>query len=104
MDKIEIAEVKNEEINLLSILATSILREHYDPIVGTEQNDYMLDKFQSEKAIKGQIEHGYIYYWGRYDGKNVGFIGFYPIENKLYLSKFYIMKEYRGKKNRKEIL
>ena len=98
MDKIEIVKVKNEEIKPLSILATSILREHYDPILGKEQNDYMLEKFQSEKAIKEQIEHGYIYYWAKYDGKNVGFIGFYPVDNKLYLSKFYIDKDYRGKK------
>ena len=56
MDKIEIVKVKNEEIKPLSILATSILREHYDPILGKEQNDYMLEKFQSEKAIKEQIE------------------------------------------------
>ena len=98
MDKIEIIPVKNEEIDLLSALATSILREHYDPIVGKIQNDYMLDKFQSVKGITEQIEHGYIYYWAKYDGKNVGFIGFYPVDNKLYLSKFYIDKTYRGKK------
>ena len=97
MEKIEIKEVTKEEIEPLSVLATSILREHYDPIVGVEQNNYMLNKFQSVPAITDQFNHGYIYYWGKYEGKNVGFIGFYPVKDKLYLSKFYISKEYRGK-------
>ena len=97
MEKIEIKEVTKEEIEPLSVLATSILREHYDPIVGVEQNNYMLNKFQSVPAITDQFNHGYIYYWAKYEGKNVGFIGFYPVKDKLYLSKFYISKEYRGK-------
>ena len=98
MEKIEIIEIGKNEIKPLSILATSILREHYDPILGKVQNDYQLEKFQSERAITEQFDHGYNYYWVKYDGKNVGFIGFYPVENKLYLSKFYLDKEYRGKK------
>ena len=97
MEKIEIKEVTKEEIEPLSVLATSILREHYDPIVGVEQNNYMLNKFQSVPAITDQFNHGYTYYWGKFEGKNVGFIGFYPVGDKLYLSKFYILKEYRGK-------
>ena len=95
---VEITKISENEIPILSPLATSILREHFDPIIGKDQNDYMLEKFQSEKAIKEQFEHGYIYYWAKYDGKNVGFLGFYPVENKIYLSKFYLDKEYRGKK------
>ena len=98
MAKIEIVKTEKEEIKPLSILATSILREHYDPILGKEQNEYMWEKFLSEKAIAEKRDNRYIYYWAKYDGKNVGFIGFYPIEDKLYLSKFYIDKEYRGKK------
>ena len=99
-DEVTVCKVKEpEETAELSKLATAILREHYDPIVGKEQNDYMLEKFQSEKAIADQFKHGYIYYWGIYNGKKAGFIGFYPVENnKLYLSKFYVSKEFRGKK------
>ena len=61
MEKIEIKEVTKEEIEPLSVLATSILREHYDPIVGVEQNNYMLNKFQSVQEINDQFNHGYIY-------------------------------------------
>ena len=33
-------------------LADTIWREHYIPIVGKPQIDYMLDKFQSLRAIQ----------------------------------------------------
>ncbi len=36
----------------MSALATEIVREHYDPILGTAQNDYMLEKFQSVSALR----------------------------------------------------
>ena len=65
MAKVEITECKRDEIETLSKIATSILREHYDPIVGKVQNDYMLDKFQSVHALNDQIDnHGYIYIIG----------------------------------------
>ena len=35
----------------MSRLATDILREHYDPILGKAQNNYMLEKFQSVDEI-----------------------------------------------------
>ena len=44
---ISIKKIEEDEISILSPLATSILREHFDPIIGKEQNDYMLEKYQS---------------------------------------------------------
>ena len=101
---IEIKKISEDEIPILSELATSILREHFDPIIGKAQNDYMLEKFQSISAIKEQFKKGYLYYWVKYENKNIGFLGFFPVENKLYLSKFYLLKEYRGKKISKKML
>ena len=45
----------------LSALASAIVKEHYDPILGSEQNDYMIEKFQSVPAITDQLGHGYQY-------------------------------------------
>ena len=104
MSEVEIVEAKKEEIEPLSKLATSILREYYDPLLGKEQNDYMLDKFQSVKALTEQMEHGYIYCWVKYGGNNAGFMGFSPVENKLYVSKFYLAKDFRGKKISRKML
>ena len=64
----------------------------------------MLEKYQSIPAIKEQIKKGYLYFWVKFENKNAGFIGFYPIENKLYLSKFYLEKNYRGKKISRKML
>ena len=101
---IELDLVKQEDVERLSILATKILREHYDPIIGVAQNDYMLELFQSVDGIKRQMSEGYIFYWIRYDGNDVGFFSYTFKEEKLYLSKLYIDKEYRGKKISREVL
>ena len=101
---IEIKKISEDEIPILSELATSILREHFDPIIGKAQNDYMLEKFQSISAIKEQFKKGYLYYWVKFENKNIGFLAFFPVENKLYLSKFYLLKEYRGKKISRKML
>ena len=88
---------ETERIAEMSRMATEILREHYDPIVGKQQNDYMLDKFQSVRAIGEQLGNGYRYYFVRCNGRNVGFMAFYPRQKAMYLSKLYLYKDERGK-------
>ena len=96
--------VDKEEINEMSGMATAIVRDYYDPIIGNDQNDYMLKMFQTPEAIAEQLEHGYRYYFVRENGKNLGFVAFYPRENALYLSKLYLYKDERGKGYAREIL
>lgn len=81
----------------MSQMATEIVREHFDPLIGKEQNDYMINMFQTEEAIKKQITEGYQYYFIRENDKNLGFVAFYKREDALYLSKFYLYKSERGK-------
>ena len=92
------------KISEMSQMASEIVREHYDPILGKEQNDYMLVKFQSVEAIKNQLENGYRYYFAKVDGKNAGFMAFYPRGDAMYLSKLYLYKHERGKGYSKEML
>lgn len=81
----------------LSRLASHIVKEHYDPILGPAQNDYMIEKFQSARGISEQLAHGYRYYIVAEDtGEPAGFIAFYRRESDVYLSKFYLKKEKRG--------
>ncbi len=87
----------DDEITRMSKLATSIVREHYDPLLGKEQNDYMLELFQSERAIREQIKHGYEYYFVDRCGEDIGFIAFYEREKDIYLSKFYLKRCERKK-------
>ncbi|MBP5311509.1 MAG: GNAT family N-acetyltransferase [Clostridia bacterium] len=81
----------------MSALATSIIRDYYDPILGSAQNDYMLEMFQSERSILEQLDHGANYYFIRCEGRTVGFLAFYLKKDHLYLSKFYIEAVSRGR-------
>ncbi len=83
----------------MSEMATMIVREHFDPLIGKEQNDYMLAMFQTEDAIREQLENGYKYFFVRDKGHdcNLGFMAFYPKQDVMYLSKFYLYKSERGK-------
>ncbi len=84
-------------IEEMSALATAIVKEHFDPIIGAAQNDYMIRLFQSADSIRRQLEDGARYYFVcRAGGQAIGFMAFYPKEDKLYLSKFYLCKTERG--------
>ena len=75
----EVKRADEEQVQALSALATSIVREHFDPIIGKAQNDYMLEKFQSVPALRGQLESGYRYFFACTDaGERIGFLAFYP--------------------------
>lgn len=82
----------------IEALADTIWREHYIPIVGKPQIDYMLEKFQSAKAIEKQIETSYEYFTIFYDETPVGYISIKRETDALFLSKIYILSHYRGKK------
>ena len=85
------------EIREMSQMASAIVKEHYDPIIGPGQNDYMIRKFQSAEAIRDQLEHGCRYFFVVKEGKNIGFMAFYPRGSVMYLSKFYLYKQEHGK-------
>lgn len=84
-------------IREMSCMATEIVREHFDPIIGKAQNDYMIELFQTPAAIRKQLDHGASYYFVREDDRLIGFLAFYPREGAMYLSKLYLYKNERGK-------
>ncbi|MEM9925592.1 MAG: GNAT family N-acetyltransferase [Cyanobacteria bacterium P01_D01_bin.50] len=84
-------------VNKVSKLADIIWNEHYLPIIGKEQVLYMLNKFQSEDAIKQQINQGYKYYIIIDNQVEAGYFSVQYRPAKLFLSKFYILKSFRGK-------
>ncbi len=85
------------QIQRVEDLAYEIWNEHFTPIIGKAQVDYMLDKFQSAKAIAGQIEQGFQYYLLKTDEETFGYTGIQQEENELFLSKLYIKSSQRGK-------
>lgn len=79
-------------------LARTIWPEHYIPIIGEPQVDYMLDRFQGATAILDQIQQGTAYYLLQDSHENsLGYLAIQAMEGSLYLSKLYIRKEERGK-------
>lgn|SRR5574344_970239 len=88
----------DEQIEELCSLAKEIWNEYSICFIDQDQIDYMLKKFQSPQVVKGQINfQKYLYYFLENDGENFGYFAVQPQKEKLFLSKLYINKKYRGK-------
>jgi ribosomal protein S18 acetylase RimI-like enzyme len=87
----------NLDFEQIANLGTIIWREHYTPIIGSDQVTYMLDKFQSVSAVKKQIQEGTEYYIIKHQNTMVGYLSFYKKEDALFLSKLYVLGTERGK-------
>ncbi len=104
LNLIKIEKEKVDDVKMLSMVASEIVKDYYDPIIGSKQNDYMIKKFQSLEGIMEQLEEGHIYYLAKSESEEIGFLSFYPKESKLYLNKFYLHKNARGKGCGKELM
>ena len=88
----------NLDFKIISVLAKNIWTEHYTPIIGLDQVNYMLEKFQSEIAIQNQINiDNYKYYLIIYENTAIGYLSIKNNDDALFLSKIYIDKSCRGK-------
>ncbi len=93
-----ISVMTKEQIREVSELAEEVWHEHYDSIIGKEQVNYMIEKFQSEVAMKDQMHNsGYLYYQLKNYGGHVGYFAIQKNSDALFLSKIYIAKKYRGR-------
>ena len=86
-----------QQIAVVAVLAEEIWREHFTSIIGKDQVDYMLEKFQSEQALCEQIKKGFLYYLIKTNNRHVGYFGLLQTGDSLQLSKFYIRSCERGK-------
>jgi len=82
---------------LIAKLASTIWKEHYSPIIGSDQVAYMLNKFQSAEAIASQVNQGIQYYVIFHNSKAAGYLAFEKQHSELFLSKIYVSKDMRGK-------
>lgn len=97
-EKMLIEEVCNDiQINVIVGLAREIWNEYFTAIIGNSQVDYMLEKFQSKKAITEQLEDGYLYFLIKANNEAIGYIGVLPKDKKLFLSKLYVRSAKRDK-------
>lgn len=83
------------QIAAVAELARETWTRHYGPIIGMDQVDYMLDRFQSPEAIARQIAaEGYEYYLA----PGAGYLALVPEpgQGRVLLSKIYVREERRG--------
>lgn len=99
MKTMQILPVKtDQEIHDVARLAEEIWHQHFTPIIGEDQVNYMVEKFQSYPALKSQIEtDGYEYYAVHAEDTLAGYTGVHQEEDALFLSKLYIKKDFRGR-------
>lgn len=84
------------DIRAIADLANVIWHEHFTPIIGIEQVEYMLKKFQSYEAISDAVKNdGYTYYMAEDDGNLAGYLGARAEDDSVFLSKIYVEKSHR---------
>lgn len=98
---VPVAGTDGDTIRRLSAFASAVVKQHFGPIIGAAQNDYMIRRFQSPEAIRRQIDAGALYCLVLCRGELIGFLACFPKPDagrqKLYLSKFYLAAQQRGK-------
>lgn len=96
---------KNSTIDLeaqtvaIAALAGEIWREHFTPIIGAEQVEYMLDRFQSARQIYTDIKENEYTYLTAHEKKSnemVGYCAVVPKDGFMLLSKCYVRRDYRS--------
>ena len=99
MDYNIIRVTDDEEIAAVVELADQIWHQHFIPIIGEQQVDYMLDKFQSHAAIASQLESGFEYYIVQLDRHRSAYLGLLPDPDnaKMMISKLYVHSSARGR-------
>lgn len=84
------------EVGRVAELADIIWKEHYIPIIGKPQVDYMLEHFQSAPAIEKQLAEGVFYFLIQQEDLDLGYLAFEKRAASLFLSKIYLLESKRG--------
>lgn len=100
MNKVHLhrAETQRDYLKIAE-LAHQIWRQCYATILSMSQIEYMLEKFQSARQIAIDcMSGGYTYFILERMGLPIGYMGVKPNEpaGALFLSKFYILEDFRG--------
>lgn len=97
--KIEFRKVNDQEhIRGVADTAREIWFEYFPGVISVDQVRYMVEKFQSADAITRQIaEDGYRYFLVTGDGDILGYLAVRDDGDRLFVSKLYLKKQFRGK-------
>ena len=87
-------------ISDIAALADEVWHEYFTPIIGAEQVDYMLAKFQSPEQITADVKKNDYTYFIAEDAKKKTLIGCCGVAHKedyMLLSKLYVRRDFRGR-------
>jgi GNAT superfamily N-acetyltransferase len=78
-------------------MAHEVWNEHYVPLIGQPQVDYMVAKFQSAEAMQSQIDSGYEYFQIRHSDRSIGYaaIRHDATDARVFISKLYVLAAHR---------
>lgn len=98
MVSVKVAE-NNEDIKEIAELAEVIWHEYFSTLLSPEQIDYMVEKFQSYKAIKEAVDNdGYKYYMAYCGDELCGYLGYHNEgKGRIFISKIYVRADKRRK-------
>lgn len=90
---------KTSDFLAISRLAEEVWHNTYDSIIGAEQVNYMLKKFQNADVIQNDImQNGYRYLIAKNEDCILGYCGIKPEDNKqIFLSKVYVSPKFQRK-------
>lgn len=94
------------DIETISQLADEIWRDHYMPIIGAEQVEYMLKHFQNVDAIRNQIDSGYQYFILRQKEQPLAYFATLRDASRqsLHISKIYVRSSHQRQGLGKQII
>ena len=93
-----IREIFSEaDVRRLTKVAREVWREANTAFCTPEQVEYMIEKFQSFEAISHQLIQGYRYFLIEEGDEILCYFGVQPQGERLFLSKYYILKQNRGR-------
>ena len=92
------------DLPLISALAERIWHEHYTPIIGEKQVQYMLEKMYSEKSLREQMNEGQQFFLA-YEGEHaLGYVALSTKDgNEFFMHKFYLEVQQQGRGFGKQI-
>lgn len=106
MDTVKLVKAESDDqMKRIAAMADEIWHEFFPCIISVSQIDYMVEKFCSFEAMKENAANdGYIYYFIKRGGEDIGYTAIKPDGDRLFLSKIYLKKEERGKKYSKAVM
>lgn len=88
--------VKTEELERFSEFACEVFIDYYRDMIGEQQARYMTGLFLSPAEMKQLQEQGALFRSIVIEGKYAAYCEYIPEKDRLFLSKLYVDKKYRG--------